>query len=80
MKQIMNKTTTYRVDEHYLVDIVEFPDNLKEAWLYHDSYGTKTFMFGTCMETLSSFLEIVERNLPDYIKTYNQEYVDIIDV
>lgn len=62
-----------------------------EAWLYHKDYGIKDMMYGEAWDdtekhtiqdkpeyihTYEQFLAIVESNIPDYMKIYQDEYMD----
>ena len=71
MKKLEIKTTTYDVDEGFMVDIVEKPVG-PEAWLYYEKYGIKYLMFGSTWEqdTMEEFLKTVEANLEEYIADY----------
>lgn len=86
-KRISYKTETYAHGD-YLIDIVDRP-GMFDAWLYKKNYGVKTYMFGAFkkyynemqhkehIETLETFIEMVDANLPDYIKLYKIEIDDI---
>ena len=62
-----------------------------EAWLYHKDYGNKDMMFGEAWDdkekhtiqpipenisTYEEFLEMVEIDIDDYIRIYEEEYMD----
>lgn len=86
MKFIQNNTETYSTGimadgSEFFIDIVtnyEEETHLYEAWLYLCNYDVKEYMFGCPIEqqTKHYFMELVERNLYDYIKIYIDDYVD----
>lgn len=86
MEKVDWVTHTYTVGNGFMVDIVECPD-AQWGWkwccyLYHDSYGTKMYMFGLpkCEHApnLTSVEEIVLANLSEdnYIELFREEYMD----
>lgn len=77
MKEIKNVTTyTYDMGDGWMVDIVTMPTE-KEAYLYHNGYGVKEFMFGMPNEQTSydEFLEIVAANFDDYRIMYMEDHM-----
>ena len=66
---------TYDVGDGYKVD-VEIKDICYEAWLYNPEYGVKMHMFALLKNNrhYGEFLSIVEKNLSDYIRVYDEEY------
>lgn len=79
---------TYQYNSDYYVDITAFagktPDenDVREAWLYHKDYGVKMLMFGCPAkqtygyQEYDAFLAMVEANVEDYIKLYQESYED----
>lgn len=86
MEKVAWVTHTYTVGNGFMVDIVESPD-VQWGWkwscyLYHNSYGTKMYMFGLpkCEHApnLACVEGIVLANLSEdnYIELYREEYMD----
>ena len=82
MKKIEEiKTTTYDAGDGWKVDITEMPGKY-EAFLYPENCGVKMLMFSWPTEqndghwTVERFIDLVEGNLPEYIATYKNEYMD----
>lgn len=66
----------YRVEPtDYFIEITEHPNykDYIEVWLYKENYSIKTYMFG--INKTKNYLEVIESNLEEYIKTYEEEYV-----
>lgn len=76
MKRANISITTYECGE-YMVDIATTSDSY-EAWIYRKEYGVKDLMFGMpqAQQTLDEFLDIVEANIEDYAKGYDEEYAE----
>ena len=68
---------TYDVGEGYFVDIIITPDNVYEAWMFHERYGIKQLMFGCdCnKETLEHFVELVETSIEDERTYYYGQHI-----
>lgn len=51
---------------------------LKEAWLVHDDYGIKDFMYGIPVEdaSLTDFVDMIMFNLDECIDIYKDLYFD----
>lgn len=67
----------YRVEpSDYFVEITEHPNykDYIEVWLYKENYGIKKYMFG--IKKTEDYLDIIESNLEDYIKIYEEEYAE----
>lgn len=65
----------------FIVDIVTKHNlgsfkHLYEAWLSHENYGIKSFMFGAICDNKIEFIGLVVENLPECIKIYADEYMD----
>lgn len=70
------KTDVYTFEycgESFRIDIVE-DKSYHEAWIYAETYGVKSLMFGNAYMTAAEFLEIVEDNAEDYARDYIREY------
>ena len=65
------KTTTYRYNDDFLIDIVQAGDYL-EAWIYRRDYGVKDLMFGTEDIKYDEFLDTVAFNAASYTITYDK--------
>ena len=73
-----NVVQTYKYGE-YIVDICE--EKVNSYWSYgaylqREGMGVKDYMFGADPrdETLDSFIDLVEFNLPEYIEAYEAEW------
>lgn len=75
LKKLNYKTTTYKYDNHFLIDIVETNDEY-ESYLYDKSYGIKSLIFGMLKKdiTASAFLDAVLLALE--IETYIDDYIE----
>ena len=72
------KTETFKTDfDGFYVDIVE-ADSEWDVYLWHEDYGTKSFIFGLPKEdtTHDQAIDIVIGNLEEQIELYRQEYMD----
>ena len=74
------RTTTYRTHyDGFMVDIVS-DYKLYHAWLYHERYGVKSYIFGAFKKdhTKEDFLDMVEAALDNqgYVLNYQDEYMD----
>lgn len=84
-RRLTRQTTSYKVSDFsdYIVDIIELPEEW-EAWLYHKDYTVKMLMFGSLKKQelidgpkecdLKAFIELVDRNVNDYIDDYEETY------
>lgn len=77
MVKLNIKTSTYWINNDFLVDIVETPENY-EAFLYSKDYSIKMSMFGCpiSQQSYDYFLELVETNLQEHIEAYKNEYMN----
>lgn len=57
----------------FMVEICEEPieKDYIEVWLYRLGYGVKQLMF--CIKRTDNYIEIIENNVDDYIKIYEEE-------
>lgn len=64
----------YEYNTEYCIDIIEIGE-IYESWLYRRDYGFKIFMFGlpTGQQSKEEFMDIVIRNVPEYIPNYCHE-------
>ena len=73
LKKSATQITRYEYGEFY-VDIVKcFTGNgggYYEAWFRKDGYGVESMMFGLRATSRKDFLSIVECNIDEYIKMY----------
>lgn len=73
------RTTTLKTEYHdceFRVDIVETAE-MREAWIYTDTVGTKELMFG-CLKknkTSEEFLSMVENEFEQYAEYYEADYL-----
>lgn len=74
MKKTNTKIERYK-HGNYLVDIVHEKDGTNSAWLQHKDFGISSLMF-EMNEPINIFLDIVEKNLENYIRNYQNEYMD----
>ena len=53
-------------------------ETLKEAWLVHDDYGVKDFMYGIPADdaSLTAFVDMIMYNLDECIEIYKDLYFD----
>lgn len=67
---------TYKIKyTDYFVEIEEtIEDNKKwiDVWLCKGNYGIKMYMFG--IEKTKNYLDIIDKNVADYITIYDREY------
>ena len=77
MKRVYNiRTKTYQYSDNVYVDIKEDLDkNEYSAYIYDIRYAVVIFMFGCPIEQQSyeEFLEIVDANVPDYLKELSRK-------
>lgn len=67
----------YKVSNNYYVEIENtIEDNKKwiEVWLYKENTAIKMFMFG--IEKTEDYLDIIERNVFDYMFIYEKECIE----
>lgn len=69
-------TTVCEMPDGFMIDIIE-QDNRFEAYLYHKSYGIKSFMYGLLKSDAdkAAFIENVECNFNEYKEMYKSEYM-----
>lgn len=74
MKKLSQKHERYQHGKYY-IDIFE-EKTTYEAYLRHKDYGVSDLMFGEpkTQTSYEEFLDLVKRNLPDYIETYKYNY------
>lgn len=76
------KTTTYNAYGDWYIDVVETPDGF-EAWIWMESYGHKSFMWGEPKEqscgitTRKEFMSRVKALWSDYVGGYIDEVNDL---
>lgn len=78
MKLLSNyKTTTFNAGGGFKVDIVE-TDTMFEAWLWHDNYGIKDYMFGYREKDMNieNFIILVEYNIANSKRYYKNRYME----
>lgn len=82
MKQIKQIVTeTYEVRDGFRVDVVLYdpngPEGVWEAYLYQTGFGIKELMFGVMKQHVDKrvFVKMIEANVEDYIKSYEEEYM-----
>lgn len=75
MKKTNISTATYQ-DGDFCIDIVTFPDNYYEAWIYKKDIGVKDLMFGMRDMNYDLFLDIVDVNLEEYEVSYEEEHAE----
>lgn len=82
MKEIKNIATfTYDMGNNWRIDVVHKGYEI-DAWIYHDAYGVKLFMFGEMTKpstSITEFMELVEANFDDYKSLYEADYMDAED-
>lgn len=57
----------------FRIEVIRREDGWREVWLFHKDYGVKDLMFGVQARG-QELLDMIEANLPDYIKLYNAEH------
>ena len=77
MKKTNYETTTYEMDNDFMMDIVS-GDEVYFAYIYHSKYGIKEQMFGMYKDDISlkAFTEIAAHNFPTFIDTYTENYMN----
>lgn len=76
MKRLDIKTSTYRLDKDFLIDIIVSKGGIYESWIYLDGYGFKLYMFGLYCKDIGEYLNIIECDSKN-IYYYMQEYINI---
>ena len=73
---------TIECSKGFYIDIVyDSKQELFYAWLFHEDYGVKESMFGCPVEqpngitTIEYFTELAIANAPDYITSYEEDYM-----
>lgn len=64
--------------EGFILEVEEKGEMVK-YWLGYKNYGIKSFMFGLFKKdvpSLKDILDIAMANLPHYIESYNEDYVE----
>lgn len=57
---------------NYIIEIQQDNENnIFEYWLYKEDMGIKMLMFG--IDSIN--LEIIQNQIEDYIKVYNEQYI-----
>lgn len=76
MQRTNIETTTYKAGE-FFIDI-QSDGAVYEAYIRHQSYGIKSLMFGVPQDSIKrvEFVQMVENLLPDYMRTYMEEFAD----
>lgn len=78
MEEITQKIKLLKINMPCRTYNVEIIDNGEETefWLYNQRYGVKSLMFGLCETNMENdkILEIIDNNIVDYIKSYQEDY------
>ena len=76
LKEVLGvQIQTFAADDGFFVDIViDNPKKMYDAWIYHEDYGIKEYMFGSAFEQnrYGEFFELVCANVEDYKETYRR--------
>ena len=78
MRELLNnQITAYDMGNGWRVDIV-VSANEYGAWIYHDGYGVKDFMFGVDQNQtrFGDFCDLVRGNFEEYKALYAEEVMD----
>ena len=83
MEKVKQKTTTYKYNDEYFVDIVEKTINGTpeyDAFLYNEDGGMKMLVVGQRQQdsTYEEFVNMIEAILEDYILAYEDE-MDLLE-
>ena len=80
MEEITQKIKLLKIDMPHRTYHVEVIENGTETefWLYNPSYGIKSLMFGMTETNMTNdrILEVIDNNIIDYIKSYQEDYED----
>ena len=72
------QTILYKKGSFY-IEIRLFQDDMIEAWLQHENYSIGQLMFGGVLGTYNfsydDFIQFVENDLDDYIKSYTDKII-----
>lgn len=89
LKEVITyNVTTYKAEYGFFVDVIdemeeETGENMWSVWLYRDEIGFKCYMFGLLQKdvpTIPGLLGIIERNLMDHYKYYDDKLCTHDDV
>ena len=72
-------TITFEAHDGFIVDIeTDYQENVYNAYIRHEKYGDKLFMFGAPMDQqgCSDFIDTVDFSLDDFIPDYRSKYMD----
>lgn len=77
MKQIENLIKETYSDGEFIIEISDTGE-LWDVYISHSDYGIKMKMFGLLKDRQSyaDVVKIVEANLPEYERQYNEEFMD----
>lgn len=64
----------YDVGGDWRVEVIRLDDGMREVWLFNKDYGVKSLMFGIQAKG-QELLDMIEANLPEYIKIYKDLYI-----
>lgn len=69
-------TMAVKLYEHgdYRIEVIRREGGWREVWLCHKDYGVKSLMFGVHNKG-QELLDIIEANLSEHIKIYNDLYI-----
>lgn len=77
MKKVNIKTTTYDIGDGFRVDITQ-EQQMTEAWIYHEDYGIKEYIFGRENYSLTE----MKKSLTGYLdlefskEKYREQHMD----
>ena len=67
-------TLTFHAEGDYFIDIVSYPNDNIETYLYNINYGVKELLFGVYQTSLDDVIEMVENELEESINIYKETY------
>ena len=78
MKKLEIKVTVFTFEHRghiFRIDVFEDkPHGYQEAWIYTQTMGVKSLMFGNAYMSAAEFLKIVEANAEEHADAYINEY------
>lgn len=75
MKKICTRAVKlYDVGGDWRVEVIRLEDGEREVWLFRKDIGVKFLMFGV-YEKGNELLDMIEANLPEYIRIYKDLYI-----
>lgn len=80
---ILSKTFQVR-DGFYFDLVVDFKKHMLNAWIWHEDYGVKSYMFGvdykednnSYYSEYTQFIELVYNSIESDINAYKKEYME----